>query len=60
MRKWFSWVPEFLSNTRVSISLEGWPAAVAVTGGCATVLGGLYLLLKAGVLQHLGSDDQDD
>ena len=60
MRKLFSWVPALLSNTTVSISLEGWPAAVAVTGGCAAGLGGLYLLIKEGVLQRLRSGEEDD
>lgn len=59
MRKWFSWVPTLLSNTKVSITLEGWPATAAVACVCATGFGTFYLLIKEGILQRLALEEDD-
>ena len=50
MKKFFSWMEPLLGNTRVSISMEGWPAATAVIGLGAIGLGALKLLIDAGLL----------
>ena len=60
MKKLFPGLSSLLSNTKVDISLTGWPAVAAVASCCGTVLGGLYLLIKGGVLQSLVSGDEDD
>ena len=60
MKKLFPELSSLISNTKVDISLTGWPAAAAVTSGCAAFVGGLYLLIKGGILQSLVSRDEDD
>ena len=50
MKKYFSWLEPILVNTRVSISLEGWPAATAVLGLGGMGLVALKLLIGAGLL----------
>ena len=60
MKKLFPGLTSLLSNAKVEIQLSGWPAAAAIASGCGTVLGGIYLLSKAGILQRLVSPDDDD
>ena len=50
MKKFVSWLEPLLTNTRVSISLEGWPATTAVIGLGGLGVWALKLLIDAGLL----------
>lgn len=50
MKKYFSWLKPLLTNTRVNISLDGWPATTALIGLGGLGLGALKLLIDAGLL----------
>ena len=50
IKKFFSWLDPLLVNTKVSFSLEGWPAATTAIGLGGFGVLALKLLIDAGLL----------